>query len=284
MDFLIGQTFNGISYAALLFLLGGGLTLILGVMKVVNITHGTFYLVGGYIGYVIVRYTGNFYLALCGACVGIGFFGMAMERFFLRGLEGQNLRQMLMTMGVALFCQDLLLLIFEGYPLNLNPPAFCTLELHWGTYSFHVLRLFMIGVAAIIYVILWWFQEKTRAGAILRAAVDNREIAQGMGINVPLVTMGVFGLGGLLAAIGGVVGCAFTAIYPGLDFELLPLAFVIVIVGGMGSLKGALVGAIIVGLVDNFGRAIFPELSYFTLFAPMVVILALRPIGLFGKE
>ncbi len=118
----------------------------------------------------------------------------------------------------------------------------------------------------------------------MRGAVDNKEIAQGLGINVPFVTMGVFGLGGLLAAIGGVVGCAFTAIYPGLDFELLPLAFVIVIVGGMGSLKGALVGAIIVGLVDNYGRAIFPELSYFTLFAPMVAILALRPIGLFGKE
>jgi branched-chain amino acid transport system permease protein len=283
-EFLVGQTFNGISYAALLFLLGGGLTLILGVMKVVNIAHGSFYLVGGYIGYVIVRYTGNFYLALCGACVGIAFFGMTMERFVLRGLEGQNLRQMLMTMGVALFFQDLLLLIFEGYPLNLKPPAFCMLQLQVGKYSFHVLRLFMIGAAAIIYIILWWFQEKTRAGAILRAAVDNKEIAQGMGINVPLVTMGVFGLGGLLAAIGGVVGCAFTAIYPGLDFELLPLAFVIVIVGGMGSLKGALVGAIIVGLVDNFGRAIFPELSYFTLFAPMVLILALRPIGLFGKE
>jgi branched-chain amino acid transport system permease protein len=284
MEFLVAQTFNGISYAALLFLLGGGLTLILGVMKVVNIAHGSFYLVGGYIGYVIVRYTGNFYLALSGACIGIALIGMTMERFFLRGLEGQNLRQMLMTMGIALFFQDLLLLIFKGYPLNLNPPAFCMLELQVGKYSFHVLRLFMIGAAAVIYVILWWFQEKTRAGAILRAAVDNKEIAQGLGINVPFVTMGVFGLGGLLAAIGGVVGCAFTAIYPGLDFELLPLAFVIVIVGGMGSLKGALVGAIIVGLVDNFGRAIFPELSYFTLFAPMVIILALRPIGLFGKE
>lgn len=284
MEFVIAQTFNGLSYAALIFLLGGGMTLIFGVMKIVNIAQGSFYLVGGYIGYIIVRYTGNFYLAIFGACVALTFIGMTMERYFLRGLEGDDLRQMLMTMGIALFFQDLLLVIFEGYPLSLTPPAFCALKLKIGHFSLHVLRLFMIGAAALTYLILWWFQEKTRAGAILRAAVDNKEIAQGLGINVPFVTMGVFGLGALLAAFAGVIGCAFTAIYPGLDFEVLPLAFVVVIIGGMGSLKGALIGALVVGLVDNFGRAIFPELSYFTLFAPMAAILAVRPTGLFGRE
>jgi branched-chain amino acid transport system permease protein len=284
MEFVIAQTFNGLSYAALIFLLGGGMTLIFGVMKIVNIAQGSFYLVGGYIGYIIVRYTGNFYLAIFGACVALTFIGMTMERYFLRGLEGDDLRQMLMTMGIALFFQDLLLVIFEGYPLSLTPPAFCALKLKIGHFSLHVLRLFMIGAAALTYLILWWFQEKTRAGAILRAAVDNKEIAQGLGINVPFVTMGVFGLGALLAAFAGVIGCAFTAIYPGLDFEVLPLAFVVVIIGGMGSLKGALIGALVVGLIDNFGRAIFPELSYFTLFAPMAAILAVRPTGLFGRE
>jgi branched-chain amino acid transport system permease protein len=284
MEFVIAQTFNGLSYAALIFLLGGGMTLIFGVMKIVNIAQGSFYLVGGYIGYIIVRYTGNFYLAIFGACAALTFIGMTMERYFLRGLEGDDLRQMLMTMGIALFFQDLLLVIFEGYPLSLTPPAFCALKLKIGHFSLHVLRLFMIGAAALTYLILWWFQEKTRAGATLRAAVDNKEIAQGLGINVPFVTMGVFGLGALLAAFAGVIGCAFTAIYPGLDFEVLPLAFVVVIIGGMGSLKGALIGALVVGLVDNFGRAIFPELSYFTLFAPMAAILAVRPTGLFGRE
>jgi branched-chain amino acid transport system permease protein len=284
MEFVIAQTFNGLSYAALIFLLGGGMTLIFGVMKIVNIAQGSFYLVGGYIGYIIVRYTGNFYLAIFGSCVALAFIGMTLERYFLRGLEGDDLRQMLMTMGIALFFQDLLLVIFEGYPLSLTPPAFCALKLKIGHFSLHVLRLFMIGAAALTYLILWWFQEKTRAGAILRAAVDNKEIAQGLGINVPFVTMGVFGLGALLAAFAGVIGCAFTAIYPGLDFEVLPLAFVVVIIGGMGSLKGALIGALVVGLIDNFGRAIFPELSYFTLFAPMAAILAVRPTGLFGRE
>ena len=146
-----------------------------------------------------------------------------------------------------------------------------------------MLRIFMIGAAAALFVVLWWFQEKTKVGAMVRAAVDNAEMSEGLGINVPLVTLGVFGLGALLAGFGGVVGCAFMGIYPGLDFELLPYAFVVVIIGGMGSLPGALVGSLVVGLIDNFGKALFPELSYFTLFAPMAVVLAVRPTGLFGK-
>lgn len=284
MEFWVDQSFNGISFAALLFLLGGGLTLIFGVMKIVNIAHGTLYLIGGYIGYVTVLYTENFYLALLLACIVVGALGMVMERFLLRDLEGQDLRQMLMTMGITLILQDVLLLIFEGYPLSLAPPDWAAVSISVGGYSFYVLRLLMIGMAVVVYILLWWFQERTRAGAILRAAIDNRNMAQAMGVNVNLVTMGVFGLGSLLAALGGVIGCAFTAVYPGVDFEVLPLAFVVVIIGGMGSLKGALVGALVVGLIDNFGKALFPELSYFTLFLPMAVILAIRPTGLYGRE
>ena len=284
MDFLIVQGFNGISYAALLFMLGGGMSLIFGVMKIVNITHGTLYLIGGYIGYVTVRHTGNFYLALLLASMVVCFLGMTMERFFLRDLEGQDLRQMLMTMGITLIFQDILLLIFEGLPLNMPLPAWAAGSVRAGSHSFQVLRLVMIGTAIVVYIILWWFQEKTRAGAILRASVDNKTMAQGVGINVNRVTMGVFGLGSVLAAFAGVIGCAFTAIRPGVDFDVLPLAFVVVIIGGMGSHKGALVGSVVVGLIDNFGKALFPELSYFTLFLPMAFILAFKPTGLYGRE
>jgi branched-chain amino acid transport system permease protein len=132
-------------------------------------------------------------------------------------------------------------------------------------------------------VALWLFLEKTRAGATIRATVDDWEMAQGVGIHVPIVSMGVFGLGACLAGLGGVVGGGFIGVYPGVDFEILPYAFVVVIVGGLGSLQGVIVGSLLVGLMDNFGKALFPELSYFTLFAPMAVILALRPTGLFGK-
>jgi len=284
MEFWVNQTFNAISYAGLLFLLGGGMTLIFGAMKIVNIAHGIFYMLGGYVGYVVVRYTGNFYLALLTACVTVAVIGMTLERFLLRELSGQLLRQMLMTMGITLLFQDLLLIIFKGYPLSLDPPAWCSVSLKLGGYNFYMLRVFMVGAAAIVFVILWWVQEKTRAGAILRATVDNKEVAQGVGINVRLVSMSVFGLGAFLAAFAGVIGCAFTAIYPGLDFEVLPLAFVVVILGGMGSLKGAVIGSLMVGFIDNFAKALFPELAYFSLFFPMVVILSIKPTGLFGRE
>jgi branched-chain amino acid transport system permease protein len=286
MEFFIMQTFNGISYAALLFLIGGGLSIIFGVMNIVNVTQGSFFLVGGYIGYVVVSLTGNFYLAILGAIIVVSVIGMVMESVFLRRLSEPylDLRQMLITMGFALFLQDLCLILFGGYTLDLPPPDWCAKSIKIGPYSFYVLRLFMMGAAALTYVVLYWFQEKTLAGAVLRASVDNREMAQGLGINVDFVTMAVFGLGACLAAFGGVIGCSFTAVYPGVDWQVLPLAFVVVIVGGMGSIKGALIGAIIVGLLDNWGKALIPELSYFTIFAPMAIILAVKPTGFFGKE
>jgi branched-chain amino acid transport system permease protein len=283
MEFWVNQTFNGLSYAALLFLLGGGFTLIFGVMRIVNIAHGSFYLVGGYIGYTVVSLTGNFYLAFLVACIVVALLGAVMERFFLRGLADQDLRQMLITTGIAFFLQDLCLLIWGGHPLNLTVPRYLSRSVQIGDFYFPMLRFCMIGAAVFLFFVLWWFQEKTKAGAMVRAAVDNREMADVLGINVSRVTLGVFGLGALLAGFGGVVGCAFMGIYPGLDFELLPYAFVVVIIGGMGSLPGAVIGAIVVGLIDNFGKALFPEFSYFTLFAPMAIVLAIRPTGLLGK-
>ena len=283
MQFWVNQTFNGISYAALLFLVGGGLTLIFGVMKIVNIAHGSFYLFAGYLGVAIVARTGDFYLALGAAAVAVAVGGMLMERVFLRAVEGDDLRQMLLTMGIALFVQDLCLLIWGGDPFNLRGPEYFARSVQVAGFTFPILRLFMIGAAAVVFVVLWWFLEWTRAGAMVRAAVDNAEMTEAMGINVPVLRMAVFGVGALMAGLGGVVGSAFMGIYPGLDFEILPYAFVVVVVGGMGSLPGAAVAAVILGLADNFGKALFPEISYFTLFGSMGVVLALRPTGLFGR-
>ena len=283
MEFWGNQTFNGISYAALLFLLGGGLTLIFGVMKIVNIAHGSFYLVGGYLGVALFAATGNFYLALLGAALAVAAGGVVLERVFLRAVEGDDLRQMLLTMGIALFFQDACLLVWGGDPFSLRGPAYFAQSVKLGGFTFPILRLFMIAAAGVLFVVLWWFQEKTRAGAMVRAAIDNAEMTEALGINVPILKMAVFGLGAFLAGVAGVVGSAFMGIYPGLDFEILPYAFVVVIVGGMGSLSGAFVAALVLGLLDNFGKALFPEISYFTLFAPMAIVLAFRPTGLFGR-
>ncbi len=152
-----------------------------------------------------------------------------------------------------------------------------------GDLYFPVYRVFMMVVAGIVALVLWLVLERTRLGAMMRATVDDPEMARGVGINVHRISMGVFAMGAMLAAAAGVVAGGFVGVYPGADFEILPYAFVVVIVGGMGSLKGALIGSLMVGLLDNFGKALFPELSYFTLFAPMAVILAIRPTGLFGR-
>ena len=162
-------------------------------------------------------------------------------------------------------------------------PALLTGTTRLGGAVFPIYRIFIVGVAVVVGLALWLVLDRTRVGAMIRAAVDDAEMAQGVGINVPRVSLVVFALGAALAALGGVIGGGFLGVYPGADFEVLPYAFVVVIVGGLGSLPGAVAGSLLVGLLDNFGKALFPELSYFTLFAPMALILAIRPTGLFGR-
>src|SRR5204863_156717 len=189
----------------------------------------------------------------------------------------------LVRLGLALIFQDLALLIGGGDPYSLPLPSWLQGVVTAGALRFPKYRIFIMAVAVVIGALLWLALDRTLVGAMIRAAVDDAEMAQGVGIRVPTVSLGVFALGALLAALGGGIGGGFLGVYPGLDFEILPYAFVVVIVGGLGSLPGAMVGSLLVGLLDNFGKALFPELSYFTLFAPMALILALKPTGLFGR-
>ena len=282
-EFWVTQTFNGLSYGALLFLLASGLSLIFGVMRIVNLAHGSYFMLGGYVGLSVAWRTGSYVLALVAGAVAIALVGIAMERLFLRRLPGQTLGQVLMTIGFALIFQDLALLIWGGDPYTIRVPPQLSGVVVAGPGRFPIYRIFIIVVAGVVGAVLWLALDRTRVGAMIRAAVDDGEMAQGVGIRVPRVSLGVFALGAALAAFGGVVGAGFLGVYPGLDFEILPYAFVVVIVGGLGSLPGAMVGSLMVGLLDNFGKALFPELSYFTLFAPMALILALKPTGLFGR-
>jgi branched-chain amino acid transport system permease protein len=285
MEFWVTQLFNGVSYGALLFLLGGGLTLIFGMMRIVNMTHGSHYLFGCYVAVTVLTRTGSYLLAMAAAIALIAILGVIEWEGFLKGFRGQDqaLAQVLTTMGLALIFQDLALLIWGGDPQNIRVPGMLSGRYQIGVFAFPVYRVFLILVALAVAVVLWLVVERTRVGAMMRAAVDDAEMARGIGIDVSAISVGVFALGAALAAVAGVVAGGFLSVYPGADFEILSYAFVVVIVGGMGSLKGALIGALLVGLLDNFGKALFPELSYFTLFAPMAAILAIRPTGLFGR-
>jgi branched-chain amino acid transport system permease protein len=283
VEFWVVQLFNGVSYGALLFLLAGGLTLIFGMLRIVTMTHGSHYLFGCYIAATALSYSGVYALAMLAAAVLVAVIGVVEWDRFLKGFRGQELAQVLTTMGLALIFQDLALLIWGGDPYNIRVPRLLSGRYEVAGFFFPAYRVFIILVAAAVALVLWLVVERTRVGAMMRAAVDDAEMARGVGINVPAISLGVFGLGAALAAVAGVVAGGFLSVYPGADFEILSYAFVVVIVGGMGSLRGALVGSLVVGLLDNFGKALFPELSYFTLFAPMAIILAIRPTGLLGR-
>ena len=282
--FWLIQTFNGISYGALLFLIGSGLSLIFGVMRVVNLSHGAYFLWGGYIALSVIWATGSWVLSLPVAALAVALIGLVMERVFLRPIGFDPLRQVLLTVGFAYLFQQGALDIWGGNNMEIDPPSALRHSVVVGGLYLPLYRMFMIAMALAIGITIWLVMERTRMGAAVRATVDDAQMARGVGIDTNRISMFIFALGAFLAALGGVIGGAFLGVYPGLDFEMLPLAFAVVIIGGMGSLGGAAIGAMLVGLADNFGKALFPELAYFTLYAPMVLILAIKPTGLFGRD
>ena len=285
MRFWVFQLLNGLSFGMLLFLLAAGLSLIFGLMRILNLAHGSYYLLGAYVALSTVQATDSLVL---GALVGMATvvtLGVVMERLFLRRLpQHEELPQALLTFGFLLVVGDLSLWIWGGTPQSLPKPEMLSASVRLGPLVFPSYRLFLIGFGAVVGTALWYLQERTRLGAMVRASVDDAEMAQGTGINVSVLSTAVFGLGAALAALGGILAGPVLGIYPGADFEVLLLAFVVVIIGGLGSLKGAFVGGVLVGCLDNFGKALFPELAYFTIFAPMAAILAVRPAGLFGTR
>ncbi len=283
MAFWIIQTLNGLSFSMMLFLVAAGFTLIFGLMKIINIAHGSFYLLAAYIGLTVLQVTENFLLATIASSVVVVLVGIAMQSLFLRRFHMKELQQVLLTFGFVLIIADVCLWIWGGNPMALPKPSLFRGSIWIGNVVFPSYRLFVILVGVVIAAGLWIFQEKTKFGAMVRAGVDDEEMLRGSGINIQMVFVGVFGLGALLAGIGGMMGGPFVGVFPGADMSILLLALVVVIIGGVGSLRGAFVGSLFVGLVDNFGKALFPELSLFTLFAPMAIILAIRPTGIFGK-
>ena len=283
LTFWVQTIFNCLGLGGLMLLIAIGLNIIYGINRVINLAHGSYYMAGAYIGITIYRYSGNFVLAVIGAAIALAILGILMQRFIFTRLYGNHLGQVLLTFGFVFIIADISLMLWGGYAQNIPAPQLFQGSTTIGEITFPTYRLLVIGVGLLIALFLWWFQEGTKVGAAVRAAVDDEEMSQAIGLNVPLTTTAVFGIGAALAAIAGVLGGPFIGAYPGVDLEVLMLAMVVVIIGGVGSLKGAFVGAIVVGLLDNFGKVLFPELSVFTIFAPMVIILAIRPSGLFGR-
>ncbi len=279
------QALNGFSMGALLFLLASGFTLTFGLVRVVNLAHGGFYLLGGYLGLTMLRLTGNFWLGLVAGGLGIVVVSWATDRFLIRRTRDNVLGQVLLTVGVAYVIADVCLLTWGGNPLRIPQPEFARgpIDLPGGL-VYPRYRFLLIVFGGVIALALWVLYHRTQLGAIIRAGVDDREMVNAVGVNIDRLFALVFGLAAFLAGLSGVAGGAFLTLYPGAEWEILAYALVVVIVGGLGSLGGAMAGSVIVGLVDAYGRWLFPEFSYFMIFGPMALLLLVRPTGLFGRE
>lgn len=286
MDNFLLQFLNGLVSGMLLFIMAAGLSLIFGQMNVINLTHGAFYLIGGYIGYSIVSRSGSFWLALIVAPIVVGVLGIIIEQVLLRWFYGKesHLKQVLLTFGMALVLGDVIEWRWGANALSVDPPALLGGTLPIFNIQFPIYRLTLIAFGLLLALLLWLFLERTRIGAIVRAGVSDATMVSGLGINIDRVFTGVFVFGTMLAALAGVIGAPIYQLYLGLDFEILILTMVVVVLGGLGSLRGAFWGAVLIGMADTFGKAYIPEFSLFIIFAVMALILLVRPAGLFGLE
>jgi branched-chain amino acid transport system permease protein len=287
MSFTIFQLLNAVTFAALLFLVASGLvasgfTLIFGLMRIVNLAHGAMYLIGGYAAYAAAVWSQSFVVGLLAAAAAIAVLGLG-EQWLLRFVKGAELRQVLLTLGVALMLDDAALVIFGGDTFSVPMPAWLQGPLRFFGMAYPRYRLFVLLVGILVLVLLWALMNHTRLGALIRAGVDDAETVEALGVNIRMLFVITFMLGMVLAGIAGALGGAFLSIYPTADSEILVFSLAVVVIGGRGSLAGAAVGSLAVALLSTFGQVWFPELAYFVIFGPMALLLAFRPLGLFGK-
>ena len=274
---------NSLALGGLLSLLSAGFSLIFGLMRIPNLMHGSFFMLGAYLGATFLAKGMNFWLAALASAAAMVVIGGAIERLLLRRLAGQELAQVLLTLGLSFIVADLCLMIWTGDPIQPpTPPQLQGVLQAFGMF-FPLYRVAVVGIAVAVAIALWVMIDRTRLGAMIRAGVDDAPIARVMGIRVSQLFTLIFCLGAGLAAFAGVMGAPYLSVYPGLDADMLPLALIVVILGGTGSLLGALVGSFIIGFLYNFGQAMFPDLAYVILFLPMLLVLVLRPQGLFGR-
>ncbi len=286
MQFWIIQGLNSLSLGGLLFLLSSGFSLIFGLMRLANLTHGAFFMLGTYFAAVALRAWGdglNLWVVALGAGLTVAALGGLFERLVLTRLKTNPLGQVLVTLGMAFIISDACLALWGGDSIPVPTPSRLQAPTRMLGFVFPTYRLVLVGCAVAAAVALYVLIERTRLGAMIRAGVDDRQMARAVGIPVANLFTTVFCLGAGIAGAGGALGGPILSAYPGLDADMLPLALIVVILGGIGSLLGAFVGSFIIGFIYTFGTALFPELAYIILFLPMIFVIAFRPQGLFGR-
>lgn len=278
------QLLTGLAYGMLYFMIAAGLTIILGVMNVVNLAHGALFMIGAYIAFTFISLETGFWTALVLTVIISAILGIIIERFLIRQVYGKELEQVLLTFGLSFIIADSTKWIWGTEIHTIVIPALLDQSLTVGSMVFPVYRLFIVLIGLGIAFFLWYFESRTRVGAIIRAGVDDRLMVSALGINVGLVFTGVFAFGAALAGLSGVLGGPLIGMYTGMDAEILVTSLIVVVIGGLGSWKGSLIGAVLIGLIETFGKIWFPSLSMLIIFILMMIVLLIRPQGLFGKE
>jgi branched-chain amino acid transport system permease protein len=275
---------NGLSYSFILFLLAAGFSLTFGVMGVLNLSHGALYMFGAYVGLQVITYTDAYWLAYIIAAVCLAVIGLGLYFFFLKRLYNKIPEQAVLTIGISYMVANVVLWIWGPRARIGQTPDWLQGVIKVGDLSFPIYRLFIIGVGLVVLAFLWWMQDKTRMGAIIRAGMDNKEMTVSLGINYGLVSTLVFLVGMALAGLAGVIGAPVIGAYPSMGDNLLLLTLIVVVVGGTGYIQGTMLGALVIGLLDTFGKAYIPEAALFFSYIVFLVVLLVRPSGLIGRK
>jgi len=283
MELILAQLLNGLVYGVLLFLMAAGLSLIFGLMNVVSLAHGSFFMLGAFIGFSLFQITGDFWIALVLAPVAVAAMGVIMEYLFMRRLYRRgHMDQVLLTFGFTFVFFDIVQSVWGRTVLRVPTPSALQVAIHVGFGVFSAYRLFLIALGVLLALAMWLVLERSRLGAMVRAGVDDAAMAAGLGGNIPALFTGIFGAGVALAGLGGIAAAPVLGVYPGLDAEIMIPAFIVIVIGGMGSLRGAFMGSMLIGEADTFGKAYFPEIALFLIYLLMAAVLLVRPQGLFG--
>ncbi|SFE98738.1 branched-chain amino acid ABC transporter permease [Alteribacillus iranensis] len=283
MSFVLTNLLSGLTYGMLLFLMAAGLSIIYGLMRIINLAHGSFFILASYVAYTFIRSGMNFWIGLVLAVIVIVLLAFVIEKFLISKVQSSETDQVLLTLGLIFVLGDLSLWIWGGDFLSVPVPGILNFSIEVGEIYFPAYRLFVLFVGILFAVLLWYFENKTKIGMVVRAGVDDMKMVSALGFNIKLMFTGVFLFGAGLAAIGGVLGGPILGMYPTMEYEILVNSLIVVIIGGLGSWKGAFIGAILVGLVDVFGKLYVPTFSMALIFVLMVVILMFKPTGLFGR-
>ena len=276
---------NGISFGCVLFLLSSGLSLVLGLMGILNLAHGVLYMLGAYIGWTVTAHLGySFWMAALAAGLGTGVIGLVMDRGFLRRLVRLPNEQVLLTIGFVYIITNVCLWIWGSIAKPPFTAKFLTGAFTVVGWPYPYSRVAIIAVGLSVAFGLWWLQDKTRIGAIVRAGMDDRDMTKGLGINLELIAGALFFVGAFLAGFAGVIGAQLIGANLSFGLDILLLALIVVVIGGMGSVQGSLVGAMMIGLVDAFGKILFPDFAMFMLYFLMVIVLVIKPTGLLGRK